>query len=90
MTYWLSEEHAKNGLELIWKTMEHIHNVTGSWGNVAIGSDFDGFTDPTDDLKDASEYFRLTEMLRKKGLDDDDIMRILGRNAQRVLELGWV
>lgn len=90
MTHWLADHPAKDGLDLIWKNMEHVRNVTGSWDHVAIGSDFDGFTDPTDDLNDASEMPKLTELLQQKGLSDSDIEKVLGRNAQRVLDLGWV
>jgi membrane dipeptidase len=89
MTYWLDDRHPQDGLEAVWKTMEHIHEVTGSWDHVVIGTDFDGFTDPPDDLRDASQVGKLTRMMLDKGVPETDIKKVLGGNAQHVLELGW-
>ena len=89
MTYWLSPDKPANGLEVIWQTMEHIHAVTGSWDHVMLGTDFDGFTDPPDDVRDASELPKVTQMLLDRGVPEDDVMKILGGNAMRVLEAGW-
>jgi microsomal dipeptidase-like Zn-dependent dipeptidase len=89
MNYWLDAQNPKNGLDVIWKTCEHIHDVSGSWDTVVLGTDFDGFTDPPDDVKDASHLGRVTEMLLERGLTDAEVMKILGGNARRVLELGW-
>ena len=89
MTYWLSPDKPENGLEVIWQTMEHIHDVTGSWDHVMLGTDFDGFTDPPDDVRDASELPKFTQMLLDRGVPQDDVMKILGGNAMRVLEAGW-
>ncbi|MCK5267788.1 MAG: membrane dipeptidase, partial [Spirochaetes bacterium] len=57
--------------------------------NVMIGSDFDGLTDPPNDVVDSSQFGNLTRYLIKKGLSDDIIKKILGGNAQRILEKGW-
>ena len=89
MTYWLDREHPDEGLESIWKTIEHIHDVAGSWDHVVLGTDFDGFTDPPDDLRDSSSMGRVTRMLLERGVPEPDIGKILGGNAQRVLEAGW-
>ena len=89
MTYWLDREHPADGLESIWKTVEHIHDVTGSWDHIVLGTDFDGFTDPPDDLRDSSSMGRVTGMLVERGVPEPDIAKILGGNAQRVLEAGW-
>jgi membrane dipeptidase len=89
MTYWLDSSHPKDGLASIWKTIEHVHNVTGSWDHIVLGSDFDGFTDPPDDLRDSSSMGRVTGMLLERGVPEDDVMKILGGNAQRVLQAGW-
>ncbi len=89
MTYFLDPRHPKKGLEAIWKTIEHIHDVTGSWDHIALGTDFDGFTDPPDDLPDAARLPRITEKLLERGVPEPDIKKILGGNAQRVLETGW-
>ena len=89
MTYWLDAAHPKDGLAAIWKTAQHIYDVTGSWDHVVLGTDFDGFTDPPDDVRDSSHLGRVTEMLLKRGVAEDDVKKILGGNAQRVLEAGW-
>jgi microsomal dipeptidase-like Zn-dependent dipeptidase len=87
--YWLDPRDPKNGLDPIWKTIEHIHRITGSFDHIALGTDFDGFTDPPDDIEDASEMGVVTQMLLDRGVPEADVLRILGGNAQRVLEAGW-
>lgn len=89
MTYLLDSSHPKDGLASIWRTIEHVHDVTGSWDHIVLGSDFDGFTDPPDDLRDSSSMGRVTGMLLERGVPEDDVMKILGGNAQRVLQAGW-
>lgn len=89
MPYWLSAARPTNGLDAICDTMEHIHAITGSWDHVMIGTDFDGFTDPPDDVPDASALPRLTQALLDRGVPEDDLRKILGGNARRVLECGW-
>ncbi len=89
MTYWLEEGHPADGLESIWKTIEHIQGVTGSWDHIVIGTDFDGFTDPPDDVRDASQVGKITQMMLDRGVPERDVKKVLGGNAQRVLELGW-
>jgi membrane dipeptidase len=87
--YWLHKDNPKDGLETIWKTMQHIHEVTDSWDHVLIGTDFDGFTDPPNDVKNSAHMPKVTEMLLRKGLSETDIKKILGGNALRILEQGW-
>lgn len=89
MNYWLDSHHPKNGLPALWQTLEHIHNVTNSWDHIMIGTDFDGFTDPPDDVSDSSQMGNFTKMLLEHGLDETAILKILGGNAQRILEQGW-
>lgn len=87
--YWLSSREEKTGLKSIWATLEHIHDVTGSWDHVMLGTDFDGFTDPPDDVPDASRLGAVTRMLLDRGLPEVEIKKILGGNAFRVLRAGW-
>jgi membrane dipeptidase len=61
----------------------------GGINHVALGSDFDGFTDPPDDLKDASEMSYLTQRLVAEDFAKNHIFKILGENVQRVLRRGW-
>jgi membrane dipeptidase len=90
MPYWLSTSHPKRGLEAIWQTMETLHAWSGgSWEHVAIGTDFDGFTDPPDDCDSEAQLPRVREMLESKGLSAEDAEAILGANARRVLSNGW-
>lgn len=89
MPYWLSGHAPGVGLELIWNTMESIFRAAGTWDTVAIGTDFDGFTDPPDEVKDASRLPAVTRMLLSKGLSNSIVQKIIGGNARRVLREGW-
>ena len=89
MPYWLSPVREKTGLKSIWATLKHVHDVTGSWDHVMLGTDFDGFTDPPDDVRDASQLGAVTRMLFDRGLPEIEIKKILGGNALRVLRAGW-
>lgn len=90
MPYWLEESHPGPGLDPIWRTMEQIRDWSGgSWHHVAIGTDFDGFTDPPDDCNDASKLPVIRELLEAKGVGRADADAVLGGNARRVLRDGW-
>ena len=88
MNYWISSVDSGLGLKHIEKTLNHIINVCGT-ETASIGTDFDGFTDPPDEIVDMSELPRITCYL--KGLDykDDVIEKFLGKNALRLLTNGW-
>jgi membrane dipeptidase len=88
MNYWLMPHETKRGLNFIARTLRYLVDV-GGIDHVAIGSDFDGFTDPPDDLKDASELPKLTQRLLAEGYSKEQIVKILGGNALRVLREGW-
>ncbi|MFH1050401.1 MAG: membrane dipeptidase, partial [bacterium] len=91
MNHWLSRYSTKrdNGIENLAKTIEHLVK-TGGVDCVAIGTDFDGFTDPPDDLKDISELPKLIQYLSKlNGISENDIEKIMGGNAMRLLKEGW-
>jgi membrane dipeptidase len=90
MPFWLKEEDPGPGLEAIWETMKQINDWSGGkWEHVAIGTDFDGFTDPPDDCTSAKELPSVAAMLETKGLDKTEIEAVLGTNARRVLHDGW-
>jgi membrane dipeptidase len=90
MPYWLEETDPGPGLSAIWRTMDQIRSwCDGSWEHVAIGTDFDGFTNPPDDCKSAAELPRVADMLDAQGLTADQIRAVLGGNARRVLREGW-
>ena len=88
MNYWLMPHETKRGLNFISHTIDHLVRVGGS-DHVGIGTDFDGFTDPPDDMKDASELYRLTQRLLAEGYSRTEIEKIWGLNALRVLHDGW-
>jgi membrane dipeptidase len=90
MPYWLEESHPGPGLDAIWRTMEKLHEWSGgTWAHVAIGTDFDGFTDPPDDCDSEAQLPLIRELLDEKGLSRADADAILGGNARRVLRAGW-
>ncbi len=90
MPYWLKREHPGPGREAIWETMEQINDWSGgNWRHVAIGTDFDGFTDPPDDWTSAKELPGVRAMLEQNGLGRAEIEAVLGTNARRVLRDGW-
>ena len=88
MNYWLVPYTSGLGISHIARTIQHVVNVAGI-ECVGIGTDFDGFTDPPDDLKEPGELPRLTERLLSDQYSDDHITKILGGNALRVLRQGW-
>jgi membrane dipeptidase len=91
MPYWLKDTHPGPGLGAIWETMEQLRDWSGgTWDHVAIGTDFDGFTDPPDDCKNAGELPAIREMLADRGVAESDADKILGGNARRVLNEGWI
>ncbi|HZO07673.1 MAG TPA: membrane dipeptidase [Solirubrobacterales bacterium] len=89
MPYWLEETDPGDGREAIWRTMETLHDWTGSWRHVGLGTDFDGFTNPADDWDSSAKLPAVREMLGEKGLAEDDTKALLGGNARRVLRDGW-
>ncbi len=97
MNYWLVPWSTGPGLDHISHTIAHLVKAAGGTSeHVALGTDFDGFTDPPDDLTDASQLPRLTQRLAAEtaGLtywkySDQAIENILGANALRVLRQGW-
>lgn len=66
--------------------VDHVDYVVDLIGidHVALGSDFDGATMP-EDLKDSSEFYKITDELVARGYSEEDIEKILGKNTLRVL-----
>jgi len=88
MNYWLMPHETGQGINYLARTIDHFVGVAGE-DHVGLGTDFDGFTDPPDDLKDASEMPRLTQRLLVDGYSPERVRKILGGNALRVLREGW-
>jgi len=92
MNYWLTgkEKMPDDGIENIIKTIKDIAKICGgSYDNIAIGTDMDGFTQPVDDLYIPSQMIRLTQAMLDEKISSDDIKKVLGGNAMRVLKEGW-
>ena len=88
MPYWLIPHGHGQGLNEVARTIEYFVGIAGE-DAVGLGTDFDGFTTPPEDLKDASEMPRLTQRLLSDGYSERTICKILGGNALRVLRDGW-
>jgi membrane dipeptidase len=90
MPYWLDDSNPGPGLDAIWRTMEQVNAWSGGrWQHVAIGTDFDGFTDPPDDCQSEGQLSLIRELLEREGLSRDEAEAVLGGNARRVLQAGW-
>jgi membrane dipeptidase len=90
MPYWLDKTHPGPGLDAIWRTMDTLRELCGgSWEHVAIGTDFDGFTDPPDDCESEARLPLIREMLEANGVSGNDAEAVLGGNARRALRDGW-
>jgi microsomal dipeptidase-like Zn-dependent dipeptidase len=88
MPYWLMPKESRQGLNFVSRHIQHIIQVGGE--DVAgIGTDFDGFTTPPDDLDNASQMPRLTQRLVVDGYSPETIKKVLGLNALRVVREGW-
>jgi len=92
MNYWLvgKEGMPDDGIINIVKTIKDIAKICGgSYENIAIGSDMDGFTQPVDDLYTSKHMPRLTQALLDEKITSEDIKKILGGNTLRVMKEGW-
>lgn len=93
--YWIFGQEEKflqynPGIPKLIETIDYIHDITETYENIAIGTDYDGFTDTSDDLKDPSEMPNLTRALLDHIKDPAQVKLILGGNALRVLKEGWI
>jgi microsomal dipeptidase-like Zn-dependent dipeptidase len=94
MPYWLQPHRQESGLNTLSRTIAHVVQVGGE-DVIAFGSDFDGFTDPPDELVHYGQLPRLTQRLMAERLasgpkyPDALIDKILGGNVLRVLLNGW-
>lgn len=88
MPYWLMPKESGQGLNFISRHIQYLID-TGGENVVGIGTDFDGFTTPPDDLDNASQMPRLTQRLVVDGHSEARIKKILGENALRVIRQTW-
>ena len=64
--------------------IDHVRDVAGI-DHVGIGGDFDGTESLPEGLEDVSGYHLLTAELIRREYQDDEIRKILGENALRVM-----
>lgn len=64
--------------------IDHIVKIAGV-DHVGLGSDYDGVTTLPDQLQDVSTYPYITQALLDRGYGENDVRKILGGNALRVL-----
>ncbi|MBI5563318.1 MAG: membrane dipeptidase, partial [Chloroflexi bacterium] len=88
MPYWLMPKESGMGLNFISRTIEHFVNIAGE-DAVGLGTDFDGFATPPEDLYNTEQMPRLTQRLLIDGHSEARVKKILGGNALRVLREGW-
>jgi membrane dipeptidase len=68
--------------------LDYLVKIVGS-DHVALGSDFDGFSQTIAGLEDVSKLPALTAGLLARGYAPDDVRKILGGNALRVFQTVW-
>lgn len=88
MPYWLMPKESKHAINFLSRHIEYMVNVGGE-DVVGIGTDFDGFTTPPEDLDTPSRLPRLTQRLVVDGHSEERIKKILGGNALRAIREGW-
>ena len=70
------------------QTLNHMVNVAGA-DVPAIGSDFDGFTDPPDELTTVDDFPLIAKHLLDMGYDEITMKNFIGGNAMNLLTNGW-
>ena len=88
MPYWLMPKESGQGINFISRHIQYLID-TGGEDVVGIGTDFDGFTTPPDDLDNASQMPRLTQRLVVDGHSEAQIRKVLGENALRLIRQRW-
>ena len=83
--------HPDDGLDAIWETMDKVREWSGgTWDHVAIGTDFDGLTDPPDDCESEAKLPLIARAARApRASPAPSVEAVLGGNARRVLQDGW-
>lgn len=80
-----AERADRSPLALLADHAEHIATVAGI-DHVALGSDFDGIRASPQGIDDVRSFPRLVQALVDRGWRDDDVRKLLGANAMRVMD----
>src|SRR5690606_18330797 len=65
--------------------VEHVRNVAGI-DHVGLGGDYDGTSSLPAGMEDVAGYPLLFAELIRRGWNDDDLLKLAGGNALRVLQ----
>jgi microsomal dipeptidase-like Zn-dependent dipeptidase len=89
--YWLRQADQQilgpDGFRLLFRAIDCIHEWTGSYDNIAIGSDLDGFIQPVQGCENWAQTPALVEAIHAKYPKVAE--KILYANALDVLGRGW-
>lgn len=85
----VDRHHAGNdGIPDLIDSMRHLRDLTGDVDVIGIGTDFDGLTHPFAECFKPNQLGRIAHAMGRH-FSDDEIDRILFRNAWRCFERGW-
>jgi microsomal dipeptidase-like Zn-dependent dipeptidase len=86
---WRRTGSLEDSLEVVFRHLDRVHEITGSHRHAAIGSDLDGFIKPTlAGLGDASRLGTLPHALAER-YGESDAELIASGNALRLLRSHW-
>jgi microsomal dipeptidase-like Zn-dependent dipeptidase len=94
MNYWLVGIEEDNpfredgGIKYLIETVAFIHKTLGSFENISIGTDLDGFTQVPDDVTHVRLMGRVRDEIKKQ-FGPEAAAKICYENALRVLRAGW-
>ncbi len=80
--------YGADGVDVLCRHIDRLAEITGSYGQIAIGSDLGGFIKPLPGLEDAASLSRLPRALQAR-YGCVDARRILGGNMLRLLQSAW-
>lgn len=90
---WYEKEYPKASftehvtpLSLLVDHFDHALKLVGP-DHVGIGSDFDGVAAVPEGMEDCSKLVNLTAALLQRGYGEDDLIKVLGENVLRVMEV---
>jgi len=79
----------QGSIDALCRHIDKLHDLTGGYDQIAIGSDLDGYIKPA--LPGLEDMGRMTELQRglRARYGDEDAQRICGENALRLLRGHW-
>jgi microsomal dipeptidase-like Zn-dependent dipeptidase len=90
-THWLRQPREQifgpNGFDLVFRAIDCVHQWTGCYDHIAIGSDLDGFIQPIEGCETYANTPALVRAIQQKYPKAAE--KILYANAVDVLERGW-